>query len=93
MDRCLTRDALAIVDEFSAIHQVLHVLMITLVRRVIQVLQHAAGELVSTDLKRTLSVIGMDRIRTHVHHVSAGLEVSVVARDVQGCELVGVLEV
>ena len=33
----------------------------------------------------------MDRIGAHIHHVSARLEVSVVARDVQWCELVRVL--
>ena len=93
VDRRLTSDALAIVDEFATIHQVLQVLVITLVRRVIQVLKHAAGELVSTNLKWTLSVIRMDWVSAHVHHVSAGLEVSIVARNVQGCELVGVLEI
>ena len=35
----------------------------------------------------------MDRVGAHVHHIAARFEVSVVTRDMQWSELVGVLEV
>ena len=65
--------------------------MVTLVSCIVQILKHATGELVSADLEWTLSVISMNWICTHVDHVATGFKVSVIARDVERRELVGVL--
>ena len=88
VDGSLTSDAHSIVDQLTAVYQVLEVLMVALVGRSVQILQDCTRVLVSADLERSLSVAIVYWIGTHVHHVSTRFKVTIVAGDVEGCILV-----
>ena len=71
VDGGLARDTLPVVDELATVDEVFEVLVIALMRGIVKVLEHAAGELVSADLEWPLPVVSVDRIGAHIDHVAA----------------------
>ena len=67
--------------------------MIGLISCVVQILQYTARKLILAQLKRPLTVVNAHRVSAHLDHEARRFEISIVARNVQRGELVGVLHV
>lgn len=93
MNRGLPRNALTLIDQISAVNQVLDVFAACLCRCIIQILQDTARKLILAHLQGSLARCGTLRLSTQVDHQPRLLEVTEVARNVKRCVLIVILHI